>query len=847
MTSSWTPPIPDQLEEISTLVDEPRKRAHFFKRLKNPEWVAPLREHGFFASPPKACEDEWGTTCFPMWPEGLYLARMASLAPDAVLAVLEETAPSDNPTVTGYLLSAVDSLPDDHLRRISKRITEWLKASDTEYYAWEAIDAVSRLLDAGQIEDGLAAARVILELKPDPRDNKKLESLLHARPRPMGKFPAYDDEYPELEYQSILEILSNKLITKTGLNGFIVLSSILEDMLSMNDRVNERYKSGSYSHIWRPEVDRYSKGEYHGIEHDLVTVVCGAAQRLSGQSEGDLKSVIQHLESSTLFHIRIALHVLAFSEHGANLVAERISNRGLFDDHRLRHEFATLLRQRFGDADPDAQRKVLGWIASGPDIETYLRYGAVWDDPPPSDTDAQRYADCRRRDWYGVIEKHLDGSDRETYLRLVSELGPPEEPDFPKLGCSGWTGPESPLTVEEMRARSPRSVVGYLRRWRPADDPGKLEMPSVEGLGLALEDVVLWRADDYAPLAESFIGLHPVYLAGFFAGLASGFRRSAFSWCEPLKLADLVTSHPHGPAGDAAPREQRRGWQRCRREIAALLGSGFANPDHQIPFEWRASVWRLLARLAADPCPPPEPGGSDADPSDALAQSMDDNPAMAMHVVIGYALWCKRQLESLGTDVSGGFDLMPEVQPVLERHLDPQRSLSPVVHSVYGSSLPRLILLDETWVVEHLDRIFPKAPESAALLDAAWVAYVRSCRAKDSAFRVLRAEYEAAIRRMPSPPEPRDRDRFRDDNLRLGEHLVTLFWGGTDNGDLIRQYFHRASDKLTDEVMDFVDTRLANAEDAASPIVEERVQVLCDERRSALRDLIQPAGPAADG
>ena len=847
MTSSWTPPVSDQWEEISTLVDEPRKRARFFKRLKNPEWVAPLREHGFFASPPKACKDEWGTTCFPIWPEGLYLARMASLAPDAVLAVLEETAPSDNPTVTGYLLNAADSLPDDHFRRISKRITEWLKASDTEYYAWEAIGAVSRLLDAGQIEDGLAAARVILELKPDPRDNKRLESLLHARPRPMGKFPAYDNEYPELEYQSILSILSNILIPRTGLNGFLVLSSILEDILSMNDRDNERYKSGSYSYVWRPEVDRRSEGQYQGLEHDLVTVVCDAAQRLSRQSEGDLKSVIQHLESSTLLHVRIALHVLAFSEHGANLAAERISDRALFDDHRLRHEYATLLRQRFGEADPDARRRVLGWIAAGPDIETYLRYGAVWDNPPPNEADAQRYDDSWRRDWYGIIERHLNGSDRETHLRLVSELGPPEKPDFPKLGCSGWTGPESPLTVEEMRARSPRSVVDYLRRWRPADDPGKLEMPSVEGLGLALEDVVLWRADDYAPLAESFIGLDPIYVAGFFAGLATGLRRSAFSWCEPLKLADLVTSHPLGPAGDAAPRGQSRRWQRCRHEIAALLGSGFADPDRQIPFEWRASVWRLLTRLVTDPCPPPEPVGSDADPSDALTRSMDANPAMAMHAVIGYALWCKRQLESSGADLSGGFNLMPEVRPVLERHLDPQRSLSPVVHSVYGSSLPRLILLDEAWVVEHLDRILPKTPESAALLDAAWAAYVRSCRAKDSVFRVLRAEYKAAIRRMLSPPESRDRHCSRADDLRLGEHLVTLFLDGADNGDLVRQYFHRADDKLADEVMDFVDTRLANAEDAASPTVEERVQALRDERRSASRDLIRPPGPAADG
>ena len=835
---SWAPPTPEQLEKVAALTDVPRKRAHFFNRLKNPEWVEPLQERGFFDNPPAPFKDEHNTTFFPIWPEGYYLTRMATSAPDAVVTVLEKTVPSENPTVTGHILRAAWYLPDDYLRRISKKIARWLKTSEPEYYALDAIDMVSRLFDAGQIDDGLAAAKVILELQPDLRNPKRLETLLHARPRPVARFPEYDYEYPELEYGNVMEDISN-IISRTGLSGLQLLSSTLEQMLCMNDRNDETSKSGDYSYIWRPTLDRSSDVRYRGIEHVLVSGVCDAARQLSERSENDLESVIRHLESSTLLHVRIALHVLAFSEHGANLAAERIADRALFDDHRLRHEYATLLRQRFGDVDADAQREVLGWIAAGPDIKAYMRYGTVWADSPPSDTDAQRYADSWRRDWYGAVEGHLDDSARETYLRLVSELGPPEDPDFPKLGYSGWTGPESPLTIEEMRARSPRSIVDYLRRWQPADDPGQLEMPSVEGLGLALEEAVPWRADDYAPIAESFTDLHPAYVAGLFAGLDKGLRRSAFSWCEPLRLADLVTSHPLGPSGDTAPRGQRRGWQRCRREIAALLNSGLTDPDHQIPFELRASVWRRLARLATDPCPPPEHLVNDADPIDAFARSMDDNPAMAMHAVIVYALWCRRQLESSGADVSRGFDLMPEVRLILEHHLDPQRSPAPVVHSVYGSWLPRLILLDEAWVAEHLNRIFPEAPESAALLDAAWTAYICSYRAQGQVFCVLRSHYEAAIRRMQAPPGPTGRHRSNTNDLRLGEHLVTMFWEGAADIGTVREYFHRADDELASEVMEFVDAKLTSTEGAVSGAARNRVQ--------KLRDLICPPGPAAGG
>lgn len=594
---TWAPPTPEQLEKVAALTDGPRKRAHFFNRLENPEWVEPLRARGFFDNPPAPFKDEHDTTLFPIWPEGYYLTRMATSAPDAVVAVLAEIIPSENPKVTGHILRAAWSLPDDHLRQISMKVARWLETSEPEYYALDAIDIVSRLFDAGQIDDALAAAKVILELQPDAQNNKQLENLLHARPQPVARFPEYDYEYPELEYVNVIESISD-IVSKAGLSDLQLLSSALEDMLRLNDRNNESSKSGDYSYVWRPTLDCSPDFRYRGIDHVLVSGVCDAAKQLSERSENDLESVIKYLESSALLHVRIALHILAFSEYGANLAAERIADRALFDDHRLRHEYATLLRQRFGDVDAGARREVLGWISAGPDIKAYMHYGTVWDDSPPSDTDVQRYADSWRRDWYSVVEKHLSDSDRETYLRLVSELGPPEDPDFPKLGYSGWTGPESPLTIEEMRARSPRKIVGYLRRWRPADDPGRLEMPSVEGLGLALEEVVPWRADDYAPIAESFADLHPAYVAGFFAGLDKGLRMSAFSWCEPLKLADLVTSHPLGPAGDAAPRGQRREWQRCRREIAALLNSGLTDPDRPIPFELRASVWRLLARLA---------------------------------------------------------------------------------------------------------------------------------------------------------------------------------------------------------------------------------------------------------
>jgi len=94
---------------------------------------------------------------------------------------------------------------------------------------------------------------------------------------------------------------------------------------------------------------------------------------------------------------------------------------------------------------------------------------------------------------------------------------------------------------------------------------------------------------------------------------------------------------------------------------------------------------------------------------------------------------------------------LPEVQKVLEEHLDPQKDKSIGVRSIYGQWLPTLLVLDKTWLTNNLSKIFPAEPEHAELLKAVWDSYVIYWNPHSIMFRLLRDQYASALRRIPKP------------------------------------------------------------------------------------------------
>ena len=75
-----------------------------------------------------------------------------------------------------------------------------------------------------------------------------------------------------------------------------------------------------------------------------------------------------------MLHRRIALHVLTVVPGGADLATERVANRNIFDEIRLKHEYSELLRTRLADVSSEATvRRSWSWVFAGPDLDKYRR------------------------------------------------------------------------------------------------------------------------------------------------------------------------------------------------------------------------------------------------------------------------------------------------------------------------------------------------------------------------------------------------------------------------------------------------------------------------------------------
>ena len=821
--NDWTAPSDSALARVAALAARGENREYFFEHLENPMWVPALAGEGVFDDPPGLVEaDEPGYVRFPSWPEGGYLARMAPAVPDTVAAVLEKSRPSPNPRVTAILLECVLALPTEQFRRLAAKAVEWIAdpaaAGFIEHFDDQAASVVARLVRDGKVKQGLAAAEALLRLERRSRPSSASEDdKIPALSEPVGRLK-------DFEYDRTITKILPDLVDSAGLDGLELFSSLLSVAVDYSRSRGEPPDADAYSWIWRPAIEDRRQNTDRGVRCVLVTAVRDAAVRLAQLCEENLHSVVQLLESGTSLHRRIALHVLTVVPGGAELAVERIADRGIFDDYGLKPEYAALLRSRFGEAPPEVQRTFLGWVFTGPELGDF------------QPEDPVGYTEFWMRDWLSFVAGYLSGDDAKRHRELVSRRGEADHPDF--LGWStSRVGPTTPLTAEEMSALSPGEVIEFVADWRPPTSAGLGPSPSMEGLGRALQQAVTERAADFAAVANRVETLDPTYVRHFLSGLEAAVRAgTAIAWNQPMQLMASVLEHPFDNHDESPVFDRDTGWRWTRGQVASLLQEGVADRDNRIPFELRDAVWKVLEPLTRDPHPSPHDESTYS--LDPLTRSINTNRGKAMHAVITYALWCRRELDAQGSDTTQGFDLMPEVRTVLETHLDPDTEPSLAVRAVYGKWLPWIILIDEQWSSVNIARLFPPTPQHQPLRDAVWNTYICWCRPFDTVYDVLGDEYDAAVQRVPTGATAGFANDERAD-AKLGEHLVTFYWRGILPLPVLERWFQRADDELAGDVMETLGRALGNTEEDIEPRILRRIRELWDSRLAVITSEVE--------
>jgi hypothetical protein len=802
---SWREPDADLIRRAMSRLGDLQHRRVFYEKLDNPLWVDALDRVGVFESAPELVVNEDGTAYSQPWPEGGYLIRMATLAPESVARILRRTCTSTNPYVHQLIFSAAMALPPEYAARFAKPLAQYLEAGSLAH-AREVVDLAERLAENGQRKAGVR----VLQAAFRPRASSEEAGGLGGKRTVKTGLERYwfNDALPDAV---------RVLVAVQGERALTTLVSWLEAFMTASDE----YVPGrpyDLSHIWRPSIAPHEQNQ--GTEElgdALIDAVrdLGVGDVLGGRDVVDVVEVLER--NGQPLSQRIALHILAATsldnDAARDVGFERLLRPALMASD-YRHEYAGLARALLPLA---SEQQVEAWAATfygGPHLDDAKLAEAAeyWRlEGETFEESKVRYRDVWRLKLLSAIGRDsLPPRYSDELASLEDRLGVIDHAEFPSYSRS-WVGPTSPATDEDLMSYGAADLIKYLRTWRP-ERPEPWD-PSKEGLGRALQAVVAKRSEELSATAPAFDDLEPTYLRAFFSGLSDALKNGEpVMWEAVLVLAASVAAREDDGAEVSGSMNEDLVWRFAQRSIAALIEQGTRESDNAIPAPQLVRAVEALEPLVshADPTVEHEEryGGSNMDP---LTLSLNTTRPAAMRALIRVAARAKEIAEEQqAADVSD--EVVDRVLALVDARLQPERDPSLAQAAALGEGFGRLVWVDREWTEGRLTLLLSADAFGDVVGSTALATYqpsrvlleVMSPWAHAVLDRVTRGEeIVSGWRRDRGPVEV------------LGDHLMMLrLWDAIPPDDeLLTLYFEQAPVEARARVMGHLGRRLARSDD----------------------------------
>lgn len=799
---------------------------YFFENLSSPEWLEPLRDAGLFTSPPEPIR-EGKYISFPGWPESRYLARMAAIesAAPVVYSIASRIPPTENVRVYHDLAEVALALPPDLGARFVSAAKAWIASPYQLLIPEQLGKLVQRLAENGKIRAAVDLAKTLLELVPESPTDAEASGRGEVRPH-----------FDVWHYEKILRENVPALVGAGGDRALSMLCDLLDSALALSSPRREPNVWEDYSWIWHPAIEEHSQNSGQTARDALVAGVRDAAEQVVRCDVTVLARVVAELESRRwVVFRRLALHLVAtFSESSLKAAEAKLTDRSLFDDLTVRHEYYRLAHASFAVLSPTGQETLLSYIEQGPDMQDAARWLSDALHREPSEEELVRY----RRTWQlkhlSALKHALPPVWAERYREWSTKYGEPEHPEFAAYHSEGWAGASSPKAADELRALKVDELIEYLNSWQP---PGEWRGPSREGLANELQALVASDPATYVTGAHHFGSARPIFVRAFVSGLrtAAG-QGKRFEWAPVLELFAFVVQQPiekRTDRGEFPEEDPNLAW--TRKAIADFISDALGHEERSPPHSMQSQVWSVLRPLTEDPDPTPEDEKRYGPPNmDPFTMSLNTTRGQALHGVMSYVDWKSTHAPAEPGDKRDWITRYTEARDVLEQHLEPDRDPSLAVRSVYGQRLPQLAYLDIEWVKAHLPAIFPTNVDHQELRRAAWDAFVVFCNPQSALLPLLHGEYEHAVASLATRSVLK---HGRDPVERLAEHLMVLYWWGDldlAGGGLVTRFFSFATDEVREHALDFVGRSLS-APEALPADVLRRLQLLWEARFEAAK------------
>lgn len=768
-------PDTETLEKALALIGRgPAQYDYFFDNLNDPSWIEPLREYGFFTSPPPPVVSGEGSM-HPYWSESQFLLRMAEQDPRSVAAAVAVIPSTENVRVMTDICRIGAALSARMRLAIGKHIREETRGRPIFFLLPEAMgELIVAVAAAGEPKFALHFAAELFELHMP-----EAEGVLP--PKPTSRIDAY-------EYERLVGKVISGLVTWCGLEAMELAGGLLAEVIEHGDR---REAPRDFSDYWRPAIEDEPDSHGDDVTDGLVAAVRDSALAVIDQDGVELAEVVERLRVRG-WHLftRIALYVAAErAEADAAFAGELAIESTLLKEAPLDRERDQLVAAVFGSFD-DARREIyLARIEAGPT------------NPPSEDAERDRQRlELWQRDRLAPLAGHLSDYWTKRLEDLVERYG---EPQPGRLGVSAgyWSGPTSPVTESEMAGMSAPAVIDFIAGWMPEQE---MRSPTPEGLARVLSDRVKTSPREFGVLVERIIELDATYVRAVLNGLEAAAKQDEdLPWPETLTLVEVAV---RSPALDETPEQRERDdrdpdWRWARKQAASLIEAVLQND--LLPSGLAERAWESLRSLSWDSEPDAEYerrfGGSNMDP---LTLSLNTTRGEAIHGVVAFAVWAGQREDE---------ESLQEALGNLDEHLDPHAEPSLTVRGVFGARLHQLHSVAPGWLTERIIALFPPEVDLRAQRLAAWDTYLIWGRPNPGLFEILEPQYKIAIEELPIV-EDRKAAARRDPGDALAEHLATFLWWGTldtTSGGLAERYFEMAGPDQAAHLLEVLGRSLA--------------------------------------
>lgn len=813
--------VVDITRQVMPLMQEHASRKYFLDALPDAEWLTPLEEHGFFNFPPNPIHEK-DTTSYPIWSEGRYLAKISSKAPEIVRDIILKIPDTDNIYVLDDLVEAVNGMPADIAKDLVPQIIFWLEKPRRLPYSDSLGKLLVKLAQGGEVHCALELARSLLCVEQSSKKN-------------MSGLPEIQSRMDTWTYENILSDSIPCLAAEAGIPTLELLCGLLDQALSISMSDYAKARGDDYSYIWHAEVEGNRESGYGDIRNLLVGAIRDTAVSVTADSANLTSKVVHALENkSWLIFRRIALHVIRVSSKPPmNDIARILTGKRRFNKMgELEHEYTMLLKQFFGMIKPIHQKKILGWIAEGPNLKRLEQKFQSWSGRQATHEDIADYVNRWRYMRLALIAESLPNDLHQQYLQLKQEYDDIEGLETRRaVHFRGTIGSTSPKSADEINSMPIADLMNYLNTWK---EEGRFESPSYDGLAHELTAAVTNEPERYADKAHLFQERNrPDYMSALLHGFRSAIdNKKRFTWPRILEFCRWIAEQSVvAPSKSQGQTDETWDWRSAQYAVVMLLEKAFQNSHPDLALDLREEAWAAIEPIVMHPTDQQEPS-TETDPS----SSIDSTRSEALEAVIHYALWIYRCTYGYDSDVCCSFDIMPKVRKALDYCLDTGHDSSTSVHMVYGRLFPQLVRLDREWIKANINRIFPRGDKGKQLRDAAWNSYIKFCHPNSNVFSILVDEYKWAVDRLAVGDTIGGYFGKSDDDL--AEHLMVFYWWGKldlSKDGLVKAFFKNAQDELRSHAISFVGRSFSNAEGSIPESVIDRLKKLWEFRIFEIR------------